>query len=231
MKKITIVTGGNSGLGLSISKELVKKGYNVCIVGRNKNKLDNAKNELISINNNVDLLSYDLNISDESKVIDLYNSLNEYTIESLYNVAGVGVFGKPNGNTKEKINMVLEASLIGLILMTTYALKSMEIDGGKIINVMSTAAIRPKGKESIYCAAKYGAKGYTDSLKEFYKGSNINIVGVYPGGLNTPFWDNKYSLPVDKTKFMSPDEVAKQIVECTTNTDNILVSDIVIDRK
>ena len=53
---------------------------------------------------------------------------------------------------------------------------------------MSTAATRGNANESVYCATKWGEKGYTNSLKAAYKGSSVKIVGVYPGGIDTDFY-------------------------------------------
>jgi len=230
MKNISVITGASSGLGLAIAKEMINNNYNVCLIARNETSLNNAKEKLEKLNSNVDIKTYNFNIKDEESIKDFYNELvKEYNVENLFNCAGVGVFSDPTETTKEKLDMVLESNLIGLILMTTNALKYME--SGKIINIMSTAATKGNAKESIYCAAKWGAKGYTEALKTFYKGTNIKIMGVYPGGMNTPFWDKEYSLEVNKTKFMDPEEVAKQIVYATTNGNSIYVSDIIIDRK
>ncbi len=50
-----------------------------------------------------------------------------------------------------------------------------------INNAMSTAATRGNANESVYCATKWGERGYTESLKAAYKGTSVKIVGVCPG--------------------------------------------------
>ncbi len=232
-KKISVVTGASSGLGFAIAKKLVELGENVCIIGRNEGRLTDSKKSLLGLSkgSKVELRNFD--VSDEDKVIECFTSLKEagYIVDKLFNVAGLGIFGGPTTVTKEKLIRTLDANLIGLILMSTEALKSMSESGGKIINVMSTAGKQGKANESMYCASKWGARGYTESLKAAYKGTNISIIGVYPGGMNTAFWNGEASTSADVETFMNPDEVAEQIVFAVANENKLNVSEIVIDRK
>lgn len=172
-------------------------------------------------------------VSDEEFVKSLYKKLKEkYNLKILINNAATGRFGEPKENNFKKISEVFNGGLVGMILNTTYALPLMEGCGGKIVNIMSTAGQKANPNESLYCACKWGARGYTESLKAYYKGTNIKVVGVYPGGMNTAFWDeNRDYLPKEKSdKFMKVEDVAKVIYKNITNKD-IYISDIVIERK
>ena len=85
-------------------------------------------------------------------------------------------------------------------------------------------------EETIYCAAKWGARGYTEALRTEFKGTNRNIIAVYPGGMKTDFWkipgQNR-----DISSFMNPAEVAEKIVNAVIVTDKMFVTDITINRK
>lgn len=232
MKNISIVTGGNSGLGYSISKLLVKMGNNVCIIGRTEKTINESKKSLKEVNDSVEIISKQGNIADEAFVKSVYKDLSDsgYTVNYLFNSAGVGGHGPASENTKDLVSQVLESNFIGLILMCTGALSAMKDDGGKIINIMSTAALTPKPGETVYCAAKYGAKGYTDALREELKGSNIKVIAVYPGGMDTPFWDRDCGRKPDVSKFMDPNEVAKQIVNSVVDYDTLFVKEMTIEK-
>lgn len=107
----------------------------------------------------------------------------------------------------------------------------MKVHGGKIVNILSTAALRGNVNESLYCAAKWGARGYTESLKATYKNTNIKVVSVCQGGMNTGFWDeNRNYVPKEKSNgWMNPKDVAKTIFDNITN-EKLNVSEIVIER-
>ena len=120
---------------------------------------------------------------------------------------------------------------MGLILNTTYAIPLLDKDDSKIINILSTAALKGNINESLYCAQKWGARGYTESLKATYKGTNVKVVSVCPGGMNTNFWENNRDY-VSKEKsqgWMKPKDVAKIIFDNVT-AENLCISDIVIER-
>ena len=228
-KKIVVVTGGSSGLGFCIAKKLVAIGKNVCIIGRKPEKLQDAVKELQGLNAASIVKGVAMDIAQEENVKNFYDAIDpNYEVEYLFNVAGLGIFGEAKAIFEAEIDQVINSNLKGMILMTTGVLKQMEVSGGKIANVISTAGLKGKSGESLYCAAKWGARGFTEALKAEYKGRNIFIYGIYPGGMKTGFWDQSPSFNTEK--FMNPMDVAEQIVESVTH-DSLYVSEIVIDRK
>lgn len=232
MKKIAIVTGGGSGLGYCLSEEILKHGIDVLIIGRQESKLCETQKLLGKIYG--DKIRYIVgDISDECFVAKLYSDLEKdnYYVQYLFNCAGTGRFGPAEENNRKKIDIAFEASLIGLILMSSNAIKSMKEDGGIIVNIMSTAALKGNPNESVYCAAKWGARGFTEAIKAATKGTKTKVLGVYPGGMNTDFWSSECGMVPDVTKFMNPAEVAEEIVHATLEKKSMYVSDLTIDRR
>lgn len=232
MKKIAIVTGGGSGLGFCLSEELLKQGIDVCIIGRQESKLCEAKNKLEKLYGDK-IYYFAGDISDENFVKDMYLNIQKrnHYVQYLFNCAGTGRFGPAEENNRNMIDVALNASLIGLILMSSSAIRFMKEDGGIIINIMSTAALKGNPNESIYCAAKWGARGFTEAIKAATKGSKIKVVGVYPGGMNTSFWSSECGMMPDVAKFMKPQEVAESIVCAVLEKSSMYISDLTIDRK
>lgn len=229
MKKVAVITGGSSGLGFEIAKQLSNWGdVDICLISRNKQKMQKALEQLPS-----NVLSFVGDISNEQFVKSAFAELQEkgYEIEYLFNNAGVGLFGDPDQNIGEVTTNVINSNLIGTILVTNYAIPLMEKHGGKIVNILSSAALKGNPFESLYCASKWGVRGFTESLKSYYKGSNIKIVGVYPGGMNTEFWNNSrdYVSHEKSDKFMNPADVANIILNNISET-SVSVADIVIER-
>ena len=232
--KYSIVTGGSSGLGMKIAEELVKKNINVIIIGRDKEKIDTVVSNLIKVHQHVHVLGYTVNIGNEEEVLTFYRSISHKQIEFdyLYNVAGVGFFGELEKITSNDILRVFESNLIGLILMTVQAVRHMKRfteHKCRIVNVLSTAALGAKKFETIYYAAKWGARGFIESVKDELVGSNIEMITVLPGGMNTGFWKNIDS-GYDFSNFMKPEEVAKTIVDASLN-EKMLVSELIINRR
>jgi short-subunit dehydrogenase len=233
MKKISIISGGTSGLGLEISDLLLKSGKNILILGRNSVKMEAAMTRLKKVSGNCLAESLICNIGREEDVRKVGDFLknNSYTVEYLFNNAGMGLFMKADKSTSSSIDTIFEANLKGMILLTSEILGiTPENEELSIVNIMSTSALLGRAEETIYCAAKWGARGYTEALRTELKGSRRNIIAVYPGGMKTDFW-NIPGQNRDISTFMDPAEVAEKIVNAVIVTDKLFVTDITINRK
>ena len=119
-----------------------------------------------------------------------------------------------------------------MILCSTEALKISNEKDLRIVNIMSSAALKGNKNEALYCSAKWGERGYTESLKAAYKGSSVKVIGVYPGGMNTEFWNNNrnYVSEEKSNSFMNPASVATVILDNILNYRDLNVADIIIER-
>lgn len=233
MKKICIVSGGSGGLGLEMAELLVKNGKNVIILGRNKDKLGKSLDRLNNFSHDCFAESYVCNIGNEAEIRNFgkYIIDNQYVTEYLFNNAGRGLFTSAVNSTSALIDAVFEPNLKGLIMMTSEILKiTPEAEELTIVNIMSTSALLGRSEETIYCAAKWGARGFTEALRTEYKGKKRNIIAVYPGGMKTGFWDvtghNR-----DISGFMDPAEVAEKIINAVLVKDRLAVTDLTINRR
>lgn len=152
-------------------------------------------------------------------------------VEYLFNNAGRGLFAQASASTSAMVDDVFEANLKGMILLTSEILRTTpESEELTIVNIMSTSSLYGRAEETIYCAAKWGARGYTEALRKELTGTKRNIIAVYPGGMKTDFWkvpgQNR-----DISEFMDPDEVAEKIINAVMAADKLLVTDITINRK
>ena len=91
---------------------------------------------------------------------------------------------------------------------------------------------RGNANESVYCATKWGEKGYTQSLKAAYKGSSVTVVGVYPGGIDTDFYRESHDyVSLDKQHtFMPAADLAGVVLDNLLSEARLTVSDILIER-
>lgn len=226
-KKTAIVTGYSSGLGAEITKGLINLGYTV--IGVSRRKLKKGVYETEELKNIVEVYG---DVSDPATVSTAFDmSAQHGNLDLVISCAGRGVFGVVGNYSASDIEEVLRGNLIGTILFSDAAVNALKANGGKIINVMSTAASVARKNETIYCASKWGARGYTESLRAELKGSNIQVIAVYPGGMNTSFWSDSINSNVDSSSFMSPSSVANRIlVAISDDDDSTYISDIVINR-
>jgi short-subunit dehydrogenase len=233
MTKVCIISGGSSGLGFSLAAKLLRNGMNIIILGRDSEKLIQAGEWLQTGLEYYRVTPVVCNIGKEEDVRKLSDFLKsqEMTVEYLFNNAGKGHFAKAETTTSLSIDSTFEANLKGMILLTSEILKiTPEKEELTIVNIMSTSALIGRADETIYCAAKWGARGYTEALRTELQGKKRNVIAVYPGGMQTDFWKG-HGQERDISDFMDPDEVAEKLLNAVLVSDKMMVTDITINRK
>ncbi|MDR1988242.1 MAG: SDR family NAD(P)-dependent oxidoreductase [Candidatus Peribacteria bacterium] len=229
-KEITVITGGSSGLGLELSKCFVHA-TNVCIVSRDETKLNKAKTDISrSSTKTKQVLAFKADVSKEEQVKKLYEFLKGFVIKRIINCAGFGKFGPPSNINAEMVDSLIDSNLKSVIFMSSNALLAMKENGGQIVSILSSAALKGNPQETIYCAVKWGARGYNEALKAACKGTNINIITICPGGINTQFWRSDSGIFPDVSKFMNPKELANVIYSILIERKTLYCPDIVIEK-
>ena len=221
MKDVIVITGGSNGLGNALVEYSLNNGLIVCNLDKETLELDNPNYKcFVGDISNEDFINTTID-----KIVSMGN------IKYLVNNAGEPSFKLPSKYTKSDIDKCFKG-LQGMILATTKVLQVKNEEDLKIVNIMSSAALRGNKQESVYCATKWGERGYTESLKVAYKGTSVKIVGVYPGGMNTDFYKDSrdYVSPQKQQSFMNPNDVAKAICENIFSDLNLNVADIIIER-
>lgn len=232
-KKISLISGGAGGLGLEIADLLVRSGKNVIIISRSENRLNEASARLRKSagKNSVETFLCNTGNEDDIRRVGSHIRKSQLSVEYLFNNAGRGLFADADASTSEMVEAVFEANLKGMILLTSEILRITPAEEElTIVNIMSTSALIGRAQETIYCAAKWGARGYTEALRSELKGKRRNIIAVYPGGMKTDFW----KMPGHNRNisgFMNPEDVAAKVVNAVMVSDKLTVTDITINRK
>ena len=184
-----LVTGATSGIGLEISRDLAKKGYNLILVARTKGNLSKTSKELTKeYNIKCDYFSSDLTLINSPEEIYQFTSQKQYNIEILINNAG---YALPNAfhinsmEDEEKCLRVLGTSVIALT--KKYINDMISNGGGKIMIVSSVAAFAPASSlQSLYGPVKTFMNRFSESLN-FYNKYGITSTAVCPGYTVTNF--------------------------------------------
>ena len=129
-----LITGASSGIGRDISRELAKRGYDLILVARNIDKLNEVKSSIQNVN--VEIIQMDLSIYENCK--KLYTQVEKEEIDILINNAGFGVFGKFDETDLDK-----EIQLINTNIMAVHALTKLFLEGRIGDTSTSTTIICP----------------------------------------------------------------------------------------
>jgi short-subunit dehydrogenase len=228
MTQTVILTGVSSGLGLALGTQLLDADHHVVGVSR-RESTDPTWTAAVAAGNATHILG---DVADAQTVTAAFSAAAQIgNLTTVINCAGAGVFCPAGEATPQLIDAALRANLVGLILFSNAAFAAMKSAGGTIVNIMSTSAHTPRVEETLYCAAKFGARGYTESLRLEAKQTPVDIVAVYPGGMASNFWRDAVGTSRDGAGFMDPADVAKTILAALAAPAGSYTSDITINRK
>ncbi|GEK92086.1 SDR family oxidoreductase [Alkalibacterium kapii] len=224
--KHVVITGAGSGLGSSLATKYSEMGHHVTLIGRTFSKLKSLAEKIQSDKVSV----YTLDVSSAQEVSQVFAEIKEENgpIDILVNNAGVGVFDDAEKITNDAVDQMIDINLKGTIFCSQAVLSEMkERNTGTIIQVISTAGLTGKVSESVYCASKFGVRGFTESLVKEVSDTDIHVLAAYMGGMKTNFWDDIY----DKDEIehlMDPDDVADIILASVKPRKNLTVPEVVI---
>jgi len=219
--KTAIVTGASSGLGYAVTQELSKEGVKVLAISRNVDSIDFSKS----------VIKISADITDSNQIAEAFKVIDDEVqqIDILVNCAGRGLVKNLEESSLEEIDAVLDLNLKRNIMIAYEVYKRMiSYESGHIINVISTSGIKARVDETIYCASKWGLRGFTESLRMAAAPHKIRVTSVIPGGMQTNFW--KGGEPRDTSKFMTPDDIATEIIHILKTPTSIAPSEYVIER-
>ncbi len=131
--------------------------------------------------------------------------------------------------TEEEIDLMLGVNLKGTILGSQEALRRMiPRKSGSIVNIISTASLRGVPSETVYCAAKWGVRGFTQGLQEEAAAHNIRVIALLPGGVDTAFWEDASTRKAPVEKFLTPGQVAEATLAALRMDDWCVAREIVL---
>ena len=198
-----LITGASSGIGRDIAKELSQKGYDLILVARNLEKLNEVKEKLET---NVEIVSMDISNPENCK--QLHEKYKD--IDILVNNAGFGDCGYFDKTNLEKELQMINTNIVAYHVLTKLYLKDMkDKNSGKILNVASIAGFMPGPLMATYYSTKAYVVRLSEAIREELKKENskVQISILCPGPVDTNF--NKVADVQFALKGLSSEYVAK----------------------
>ncbi len=190
MKKIALISGATSGIGLATAQKLAENGYNLIITGRRQELLESIKKEL-GIKYKCDVCTLNFDIRDNNKVEEMIDGLGESwtRIEVLINNAGLAAgFNAIDEGDLNDWEQMIDTNIKGLLYLTRKIIPLMiSIGSGHIVNITSIAGKEVYPNGNVYCASKNAVDALTKAMRIDLLKHNIKVSSISPGMVNTEF--------------------------------------------
>lgn len=185
-----IITGASSGIGATYAERLARRGYDVILVARNKQKLE-AVAERIRKSHDVRVIVLAADLTKDADLAALEARLSgDESISVLVNNAGFGGAGTLLESDIGKMAEMIATNVTAPTRLTYAVVPGMvKRGGGTIINIASIVAIAPELLNGVYGGTKAYMLAFTQSLQHELSSKGIHAQAVLPGATSTEFWD------------------------------------------
>lgn len=192
-----LITGASSGIGAVYADRLARRGYDLVLVARNRDRLialaDRITNET---RKRVDIIDADLN--DRAALAAVETKLKQdASITLLVNNAGVGTHKPLLDSDVDAMTRLIDLNVTALTRLTYAAIPGFVARGnGAVINISSIVAISPETLNGVYGGSKAFVLAFSQSLHHELADKGVQVQAVLPGATATDFWQTG-GLPVE----------------------------------
>jgi 3-hydroxy acid dehydrogenase/malonic semialdehyde reductase len=235
LMKNALITGASSGIGRSMSFSLASKGYELILVARRLQRLEELKKELLSLYPNLKIQLIDSDVNSHDLAQKIAKASNQ-KVDVLINNAGLAL-GKDFVQDAQwsDLEMMIQTNIIANFKLVHLVLPWMLKHGeGDIINLCSVAGHHSYQGGAVYCATKHAVHSFTQALREETCGRNIRIMQISPGMVETEFSLTRFK--GDQTtaenvyagmKALSADDIAEMMLFMLNRPRHVVIDEII----
>jgi len=227
--KLALITGATKGIGRSTAQTFAKAGWNLILLARDIQKLQNLKNELSKTGVQINILACDLSKFDkvDQQIYQCIESCGCPTV--VINNAGFAYNGELVSMPLDKWQEIIQVNLTSVFQICSCIVPLMRIKGGLIINVSSHAANNAFPQWGAYCVSKAALASFTKCLREEERKNSIRACTITLGSVNTPLWDSEFvNSDFNKDCMLSSAKVSDTILFIAEQPDSQLIEDLIL---
>lgn len=219
-----VLTGGSSGIGKKTAEDLLAKGANVIITGRDKDKLGK-----VALSLGCTAFHADVSKEEEAKATIDFALEKWGGIDVLINNAGYAEWGLVYELDMVKMQDVFATNVFGATMMAKYASKVfMKQKSGNIINIASTAASKGYAQGSIYAASKFALSGLTECWRAELRKFNVRVIQINPSEVPTAFGKEDRKERALESNKLSPLEISSTLISALEMDNRGMVTEVTI---
>jgi uncharacterized protein len=192
-----LITGASSGLGAVYADRLARRGYDLILVARNRNRLMALANRITAeTHQSVEIVDADLNDRVALAVVEA-KLKQDASVTLLVNNAGVGTHTPLLESDIDAMTRMIDLNVTALTRLTYAAVPGFIARGtGAVINISSIVAISPETLNGVYGGSKAFVLAFSQSLHHELADKGVQVQAVLPGATATDFWQTG-GLPIE----------------------------------
>jgi len=212
-KKVAVITGASSGIGLELAKLLAKQGCAVGLVARRLDRLQALAEEIRGTGGQAAVAQ--ANVADRQQTVSAIRSLRERLgpVDLLIANSGVGLPTQIEPMNMDQILNMIQVNYLGVIYAIEAVLPDMlKRNQGHLAAVSSLAAYKGLPGESAYCSSKAAVSVFMEGLRIQLRGRDISVTTICPGFIKTPMTDvNEFPMPWLLTAEKAAEKIVKAL--------------------
>ncbi|MDN8285839.1 SDR family NAD(P)-dependent oxidoreductase [Acinetobacter baumannii] len=187
--KTVLITGASSGIGKALSYKFAAEGFNLIIVARRVEALEQIKQDIESKYPAIKVHIETADLSKDGSAKQLYEKLNSFQIDVLINNAGFGDYGFPWDVNLEKANDMINLNIKALTDLSLLYVKDYADKDSTLINTASIGGYAQFDIAVIYCATKFYVASFTEGLALAMQtqGKKMRVKVLAPAATSTEF--------------------------------------------
>ncbi|MCX7800575.1 MAG: SDR family oxidoreductase [Fimbriimonadales bacterium] len=187
--RFVAITGASSGIGRATALRLAEAGCRLLLGARRERELEATAEGARSLGAQVWFRWLDVSDPGACEAFAAeFQRRSEGSLPVLIQAAGVARFGSSARWDEDAARETVESNLLGAMRLASLAATWMRGGGGRIIHVLSIAAVRPLPGSSVYSASKAGLLAFDRVMREELRRSGVLVTSILPGAVDTPIW-------------------------------------------
>ncbi len=221
-KKTAVITGAGSGIGAALARQLAAAGANLALLDLRDDRIQTLAAELSTSSNQITAHAVDVSNRQAMQTIADDVITAHGNIHLLVNNAGVTLWGYFEENKLDDFEWLFNINFFGVVHGCKFFLPHLKTQSeAKIVNVSSMFGWTAVASQSAYCASKYAVRGFSESLYTELEDTNVSVMLVHPGGVNTNLMEDSRAASDEFRSFFatmmarskSPEDVAAIIIK------------------
>ncbi|MFE9258977.1 SDR family oxidoreductase [Streptomyces sp. NPDC006879] len=188
--KVVLITGTSSGIGLATAVSAARAGWKTVATLRDPSRSEALRKAADEAGVELDIRRLD--VTDESSIVSTVEGVlaDHGQLDAVINNAGAGHLGTMENESVAEVRKVMEVNFFGVVQVSKVAMAHLRASRGRLITITSVGGVVGQPFNEAYCAAKFAAEGYMESLAPVAAAHGVSVCVVEPGAVATEFVTN-----------------------------------------